>query len=83
MYDGRYAGRMENNIFIPVHEKVYKKRWKTIKYLTYLMHVVKYSKMLNENSKEQARSSSWNEKTDSGKRSCIDPLFSMKLLGKN
>jgi hypothetical protein len=37
--------------------------------------------MLNENSKEQAGSAFWNARKDSGKsRSCIDPLFIMKLL---
>jgi hypothetical protein len=45
------------------------------------MHVVNYSKILNENSKEHAGSSFWNARTDSIKsRSCIDPLFSVKLL---
>jgi hypothetical protein len=58
------------------------KRWKTIKDLAYLMHAVKYSKILNKNLNEQAGSSFWNARMDSGKktRSCTDPLFSVKLL---
>jgi hypothetical protein len=45
------------------------------------MHALKYSRILNENSKEQAGSSFWNARMDSEKsRSCIDPFFSMKLL---
>ena len=57
------------------------RRLKTIKGLAYLMHVFKYSKILNENSKEQAGSSYWNARMDSEKsKSDTDPLFSVKLL---
>jgi hypothetical protein len=78
---GEIPEEWKNSIVIPIYKKG-NKRWKTIGILAYLMRVIKYIvKVLNKKLKAHAEQFLLECQNGFRKgRSCVDPLFSMKLL---